>query len=163
MDVYRVLERGPRGVPFKRDLTPERFAACLGHVFIMEASDGGYSFRLFGTSIVDILRADHTGKRLDDVLSGQDLDEVTRILDRCRETPAILVSNERLVAPDHDFMVVQIIRAPFLDNDGKVRFVSGTLEQTGGTVPPGSEKVLSELELEWDWATHRMFTLPVAK
>lgn len=77
---YWDAKRGTRGLPLRSDIDPiDMPRPVLAHVMIVRVeADGGYRFRLAGTRMLDIFGKDITGKTLDEVLSGPDLENARR-------------------------------------------------------------------------------------
>ena len=70
---YWERQRGDRPMPRRADINPADIPKLLPYIRLTEVVDGGarYRYRLVGTAIVSAYGNEHTGRYLDDVLSGE--------------------------------------------------------------------------------------------
>lgn len=160
--LYKSMRLEAGGIPPKAWLTAERVFGMIGHIFIVEARSDGYFFRLFGTEIVRITGRDHTGHYLHEVLSGNDLDQVAGLMDRCLKTPVIVATTERLLYTGREFVEVEILRCPFADETGTPRYLSGTFAAIGVTDRSTGPKVLKHQDLPIEWHTGTRSEIPIS-
>ena len=149
--------------PAKSLITPERFFDCLNHIFIVERRPEGFRFRLFGTRIAEIVGMEMQGRYIHDALDGEDLTHIGKLLNHCMDTNSIVVSTERMIRPERQFAVVEILRCPFSDTDGNNSFVAGTFERVGGTIEPYEKKVMSARSVRYENDHSVVRSLPVAE
>lgn len=159
LGIYRDLFDRYGDLPYKKDLTPERFRRCLGNIFIVERVGERFQFRLFGTAISNITDVDHTGQYLDEVLSGENLIHVTGLLQRCLDERTLIASIEHLLYEGRQWFNVEILRSPWMDDDGVPRFVAGTFATIGIGTGKGP-KVHSTID--FDFARSPRSSLEVA-
>ncbi len=161
LQAYKRLQPAPDQLARKHDLQPEAFIRCLGNVFILEAREEGFQFRLFGTRIVEVTGEDHTGDYLHNVLEKDDHDHSAGLLKRCLSDRLGILSTERLVYPGKEYVEVEILRTPWSDKGGEPRFVAGTLARLSRAddisgFKSGSHRVI---EIMRDSAPRREFAL----
>lgn len=75
--------RGPRAMPARADIDPLEIPRnILPWLYILAVSDdGNHRFRLAGTGLDTVFNAEITGKRVDEVLEGRDLENARRSYD----------------------------------------------------------------------------------
>lgn len=65
-------KRSAAPMPSRADIHPREFKAHLPRIFLIDVhEDGGFSFRLAGTAIVDLFGCEPTGKRLEQAMGPQ--------------------------------------------------------------------------------------------
>jgi hypothetical protein len=72
---YWERKRADRPMPQRADLDPAEIPSLLPHLRLTEVMEGGkrFRYRLVGTAIVEAYGREHTGRHLDEVLSGERL------------------------------------------------------------------------------------------
>ena len=72
---YWERKRADRPMPRRADLDPAEIPSLLPHLRLTEVVEGGkrFRYRLVGTAIVEAYGNEHTGRHLDEVLSGERL------------------------------------------------------------------------------------------
>lgn len=149
ISLYRGLRARSGSVPRKDDLTPEFMLPIIGSVYIIEATDQGYLFRLIGTKVAKTVGVDNTGKYLHEFQPDPEVGQLTALLDRCRAERMMVATIERLIYPDRAFVEVEVLRTPWADETGEVRFVAGTFAETGFG-PSDGPKIRSSKELRFE-------------
>lgn len=135
LEVYRKLQPARSELARKSELRLEILGKSIGRVFILEDTPEGFLFRLFDTRIVDLTGHDYTGQYLHEALTGDDSNHVSRIVRRCLDHRLGILSRDRLLYSDEDSIEVEILSTPWVDDQGKPRFVCGTFARLNG---PGS-------------------------
>jgi hypothetical protein len=121
VDYWQQKRRG-RMVPARSDIDPMELRPHLPHIFMMDVLDGGldFRFRLVGTSIVQGLGHDNTGKTLSE-LYGDRPDVLRKILARfilaVQERRPIFARGNIWWLPDRSFHRYAIGLLP-LSSDG---------------------------------------------
>lgn len=129
-DLFDYWSRGRADAPFPRrsDIDPlDLPKALLPHLYILTLEpDGGYRFRLAGTRMAEIFRNDVTGKRLDAVLVGHDLDNALRSYGRIVKGAVPWYSRVIYKVDGESGILYQRLTLP-LGEDGEVTHLLGGL------------------------------------
>lgn len=141
LEYYRTCQDTPDKLARRARLDPIEIPQLLPHMFIVDAKHEEFRFRLVGTSIAKAMGQDNTNKRIDEVLEGQDLETIRSILQRCIRNHTCIITREHIQETGHDFYEIEIVRTPWLDEDGEPRFVIGTFSVFGFNSAKGSAKV----------------------
>lgn len=148
-------------MPPKTLIAPSVLRGSLGHIFIAERDGDDYRFRLFGTKAAETLHRDITGYCLSDILSGEDLNHVRSIFDRCHDDQAIVATSERLLEKGREYTLVEILRCPFADDAGRSHYVAGTFTAFGHSGDGYRHKVLEQRELVYEHDVLDRLDIPV--
>ena len=132
------LYRG--GIPWRDDFDPAAVPALLPYLFIVEqeSATGRYLFRLSGTGIREIMGMENTGRYLDELLSGTDLDSVSEMFHQVMSEGVCIRSVEGLTYSDHCHQRVEILRLPLRKNDSNGNLVLGCLSRVEGNRREGN-------------------------
>lgn len=122
-----------KGVPAKSDLDPSAIRSILPHIFIVEtiADRPDYRFRLFGTHLVELVGSDKTGETFSTALGPDYAEALHQLYRPVIEEKCCVLTRERLMDPGRDHIEVEIMRVPFADPEGSVRFIVGAFTGLG--------------------------------
>ncbi|HIC82398.1 MAG TPA: PAS domain-containing protein [Kiloniellaceae bacterium] len=139
-DYWRRLALKRGGVPLRDDLDPAEIASLLPFLFIAEKEpdSGRFHFRLSGTGITEIMGLEHTNRYLDELLDGEDLENVMAMFDQVLDRRVCIRSVEGLTYNDRSYVRVEILRMPMCAGAGDCRLVIGCLSRIENDCRPNS-------------------------
>jgi hypothetical protein len=113
---------GTRRMPARSDLDPLKVPQLLPHLGLIDVRNGldQASFRLAGTRLWDVYGQEITGKRVDDVFSGERADYWRRIHERIISLGEPLHGVVRGPAQGRDHIVLFWLRLPLSEDGGRV-------------------------------------------
>lgn len=119
---YWIRSAGARPMPARADLDPLKVPTLLPNLGLINvgACVDGARFRLAGTRLHEIYGQEITGKRLDDVFSGETQDYWRRVHSRVVETGFPLAGAVRGPAEGRDHIVLFWLRLPLSEDGEKV-------------------------------------------
>ena len=119
---YWVRSAGQRPMPSRSDLDPLKVPRLLPHIGLIDVRDGidQASFRLAGTRLRDIYGQELTGKRADEVFSGDCAEYWRRIHERVVEKGLPLHGVVRGPAKGRDHVILFWLRLPLSEDGGHV-------------------------------------------
>jgi len=119
---YWLRSAGARRMPARSDLDPLKVPRLLPHLGLIDVRDGieRASFRLAGTRLRDVYGQEVTGKRVDEVFSGDCADYWRRIHGRVVEAGQPLHGVVRGPATGRDHIVLFWMRLPLSEDGGQV-------------------------------------------
>lgn len=119
---YWLRSAGQRRMPARSDLDPLKVPRLLPHIGLIDVRAGvdQASFRLAGTRLHDIYGQEITGKRADEVFSGDSAEYWHRIHARVMEKGLPLHGVVRGPAKGRDHVVLFWLRLPLSEDGGRV-------------------------------------------
>ena len=119
---YWLRSAGARPMPARSDLDPLKVPRLLPHIGLIDVRDGvdNASFRLAGTRLHHIYGQEITGKRADEVFSGDSAEYWHRIHVRVVEKGLPLHGVVRGPARGRDHVVLFWLRLPLSEDGGRV-------------------------------------------
>jgi hypothetical protein len=119
---YWLRSAGQRRMPRRSDLDPLKVPRLLPHIGLIDVRDGvdQASFRLAGTRLHDIYGQEITGKRADEVFSGDSAGYWRRIHERVVEKGLPLHGVVRGPVKGRDHVVLFWLRLPLSEDGGRV-------------------------------------------
>lgn len=123
---WRSLAQGRAAPPQRADFSPGDIPRLLPFLLILDVlprEDGrAYRYRLVGTEIVDMLATDPTGKRLDEVISPDILQDRQRLYDQSVDRQEAIFTARHVPVERRSFIPVYTALFPFAtERDGPVR------------------------------------------
>jgi len=119
---YWLESAGQRPMPARSDLDPLKVPRLLPHLGLIDLREGVSRalFRLAGTRLHDIYGKEITGKRIDEVFSGECAGYWRRIYTRVAETGVPAHGVVRGPAEGRDHVVLFWLRLPLSEDGGRV-------------------------------------------
>lgn len=125
--LYRYWSEKCRGrpAPHRSDLQPDEIPDLLPIVHLIDVGWNPLSFRhrLVGTELVERLERDVTGKTVDGTLYGEATAEIFEGLSRVATEVRPYRRQARLAWHARDWMVVESIEMPLIDDAGRVTMI----------------------------------------
>jgi len=125
---YWCSKRAPAGLPRKRDIDPVEIGSLLNNVFLVsvERDPVRFRYRLIGSAIIDVSRANMTGRTMDEAYPG--IREKVTYLDylACTEQASVrYYRGHTMFDPDFAFLTTDRILLPVTEDSGAVDFILG--------------------------------------
>ena len=142
---YWLRSAGQRRMPARSDLDPLKVPTLLPHIGLIDVRDGidQASFRLAGTRLHDIYGQEITGKRADEVFSGDSAGYWRRIHECVVEKGLPLHGVVRGPAKGRDHIVLFWLRLPLSEDGGRVdRILCHDVAGPAESDRPRSERTL---------------------
>jgi len=119
--------------PGRQDIDPIAIPRLLPYVMLLDVLDGppmDFRFRLVGTHVTLIHRADNTGKRVSEAFQGGERETVLRLYRRTAEERAALAYRGRPLRLDGRVLDYEIVHLPLVDRQARVHMILAGLEFT---------------------------------
>jgi len=118
--------------PGRADIDPLAIPQLLPFVMLVDVQGDppDFRYRLVGTHITQIHRADNTGRRVADAFAGREGDAVLRFYRRVVAERATIAHRGRPVRRDGRVLDYEIIHMPLVDGRGSVNMILVGLEFT---------------------------------
>jgi hypothetical protein len=122
--------------PGRKDIDPIAIPRLLPYVMLLDVLDGpmadppDFRFRLVGTHVTLIHRADNTGKRVSEAFHGDERATVLRLYRRTVDECAPIAYRGRPLRVDGRVLDYEILHLPLLGARGRVNIVMAGLEFT---------------------------------
>lgn len=118
---YWSRKRRAAEVPDRADLDPVDVPGTLPHLYLLNVLPGPeYEFRLIGTALVSRLGFDPTGRKVRDVIAGNDLDYMNRLFARAVESRRAIYSRSHYRFPPKGYLRVHRIILPLTRGGGDI-------------------------------------------
>lgn len=135
---YWRSKRASAGLPRKRDIDPAEIGSLLNNVFLVsvERDPIRFRYRLLGSAIIGVSRANMTGRTMDEAYPG--IREKATYLDylACTEQASVrYYRGHAMFDPDFAFLTTDRILLPMTDGSGAVDFIlGGAIHRNGSGV-----------------------------
>lgn len=119
--------------PGRKDIDPVAIPALLPYVMLLDVLDGppmDFRFRVVGTHVTVIHRADNTGRRVSEAFQGEERQTVLRLYRRTAEERAAIAYRGRPLRLDGRVLDYEIVHLPLVDRGTRVHMILAGLEFT---------------------------------
>jgi hypothetical protein len=122
--------------PGRKDIEPVAIPRLLPYIMLLDVLDGpmadppDFRFRLVGTHITLIHRADNTGKRVSEAFHGEERATVLRLYRRTVDECAPIAYRGQPLRLDGRLLDYEILHLPLLDARDRVNMILAGLEFT---------------------------------
>ncbi len=120
LDMFELwsARRGDRPMPLRADMTPEAMKRHLGWLHLIDVSYDplDFRFRLYGSSIAELLGKDSTGKTFSEAFPEPFLSQVRPAFEYSVKNVAPLLLSSTGAGANKDFIAVTSLLLPLSDN-----------------------------------------------
>lgn len=125
---YWLSKRPAGGLPRRMDIDPADIAPLLGNVFLVsvERDPIRLRYRLLGSSIIEVSRANMTGRYMDEAYLGSERKPSYADYVACVERAAVrYYRGKAMFDPDFDFLGSDRLLLPVTETEGSVDYILG--------------------------------------